>query len=69
MDNEKPLTCCVCERELLLGVDVVGRQLGVIGPRGFVPLEEMQLFCNEECEAKHCGEVLGTTEKMQRRIP
>lgn len=45
----EPARCEMCRRLLHLGVDVIGMQAGVIGPRGFVPLEEMSLFCSDAC--------------------
>lgn len=32
-----------------MGVDVIQLQDGVMGPRGFVPLDEPELFCSAEC--------------------
>ena len=43
----------MCKRKLNIGLDVIGVQNGVIGTRGFIPLEDMILFCNEECLKKY----------------
>lgn len=43
------MECGYCRRTLALGRDALGLQKGVLGPRGFVPLEEMVLFCSELC--------------------
>lgn len=56
-----------CQRELDLGVDAIALQHGVMGPRGFVPLEDRVFFCDEDCL-----EGFATSEeivKIRRRIP
>jgi hypothetical protein len=59
--------CKECRRELGLGVDVVIMQHGVIGPRGFVPLDDPVFFCDEDClERFLSGEEV---VKLPRRIP
>ena len=69
-DKTKPgPTCANCRRSLDQGVDVVGIRDGVIGPRGFVPLEDMRFLCGDECiEAYFCE---GARDRVQlpRRIP
>ena len=50
-----------------LGVNVYGAQEGVIGPRGFVPLEDTALFCSEECLRDYFDKVDIT--KLARKIP
>ena len=61
------MNCKNCRRELTQGVDAVALQHGVIGPRGFVPLEEMSFYCDDEClESDVCDD---KTDKMDRRIP
>ena len=59
--------CKECRRDLGLGVDVVIMQHGVIGPRGFVPLDEHEFFCDEDCLERFLNgeEVV----KLPRRIP
>lgn len=61
------MKCGQCRRELDLGVNVYGAQEGVIGNRGFVPLEEMILFCCDECLRDYFAKVDIT--KLSRRIP
>lgn len=34
---------------LELGVDVIVVEISVVGPRGIVPLGEIEYFCSEEC--------------------
>jgi hypothetical protein len=43
------MKCTNCQRELVIGTDVLGLQEGVIGTRGLVPLAAMLFFCGEEC--------------------
>lgn len=61
------MNCKNCRRELTQGVDAIGLQAGVIGPRGFVPLEEMAFFCDNECLEGYVFDADG--EKKPRRIP
>lgn len=63
----RAMNCTNCRRELTQGNDVVTLQSGVIGPRGFICLEEQKYFCDDEClEAYICD---SETEKRPRRIP
>ena len=41
--------CAQCRRELNVGVDATGVDAGVIGMRGFVPLDDVMYFCCEKC--------------------
>ena len=52
------LQCVMCRRDLDLGMDVYGVQQGVIGQRGFVPLEleDWTLCCCEPCLSEYYGE-------------
>ena len=68
-NDEETLRCRQCDATIQLGEDI--RQLveGVLGPRGFVPLESPLNFCSEACLR---GYVSGTDEhitKLPRRIP
>lgn len=63
----KPTECAECHTELQLGVNVLGAQEGVVGPRGFVPLEDMLFFCNEECLKRYFGDA--DLLKVPRKIP
>lgn len=67
MEQEKSMKCVQCQCELDLGVNVYGAQEGVIGNRGFVPLEEISLFCCVECLRDNFGKIDIT--KLSRRIP
>ncbi len=49
-EKEKAQPVCIeCRRDLRQGEDVVGIGDGVIGPRGFVPLEDTRFLCTSEC--------------------
>lgn len=53
-----------------MGKDVLGVQEGVIGPRGFVPLEDMLFFCSDDCSRDYFGKVdLSKLPKVNRKVP
>ena len=41
--------CANCIRELDIGTDVLRVEEGVIGTKGFIPLENTLYFCCERC--------------------
>jgi hypothetical protein len=43
------IDCSTCHREIQHGEDVLALERGVIGPRGYIPLDEPQYFCSEHC--------------------
>ncbi len=43
------MECSQCRRKLELGIDVITVEKCVLGPRGIVPLGELENFCSEEC--------------------
>ena len=47
--------CTECQRELSLGEDCIQIQGGVIGPRGFVPVEEPTYLCDHVCARDYFG--------------
>lgn len=53
-DAEPIKRCRVCDRELVQGMDVTILQRGILGPRGFVPLEDMEFFCTRTCLEEYC---------------
>ena len=67
--NDQAKRCAQCRRDLDLGVDAVGIQQGVIGPRGFVPLEDMRLLCGENCLRNYVCDGTGEAERLSRRVP
>lgn len=70
MENtKKQPTCKKCGRALTMGEDVIGRQQGVIGPRGFVPLEDMELLCADGCAEESDEKQRPAPYHMDRRIP
>jgi hypothetical protein len=64
---EDKRTCANCERELDIGVDAIRVDEGVMGMKGFVPLEKTLLFCCEKCLIEYYD--LGNLASMPRRIP
>ena len=64
----QPLQCLKCQCELLEGRDVVEVQEGVVGVRGFIPLEKILTFCSIECLKEYfTGE--RSYERLPRRVP
>jgi len=58
--------CENCQQELDLGVEAIKTEKGVIGMRGFVPLETL-LFCSEKCLRDYYD--LSDLPKQPTRIP
>jgi len=42
-------TCANCIRELHIGIDTVRVEEGVMGTKGFIPLEDALFFCCDRC--------------------
>lgn len=61
------MQCSQCKRKLELGVDVITTEKCVLGPRGIVPLGEIEHFCCEECLADFYGNI--DIPRIDRRIP
>ena len=67
--KKEALHCANCRHPLDLGVDAIHLERGVVGPRGFVPLGEIILFCGEECLRGYFTDNNKDTEYLPRRIP
>ncbi len=52
-NNFEQPQCAFCHQILDQGHDVLGVQQGVIGNRGFVPVDTRLLFCCDPCVAKY----------------
>ena len=61
--------CAQCRRELDLGADVISIRAGVLGPRGFVQLEERKLLCSDTCLENYVCNGKSEVHEMPRRIP
>ena len=61
------MECSQCRRKLELGVDVITVEKCVIGPRGIVPLGELENFCSEECLIDFYSDI--NIPHIDRRIP
>jgi hypothetical protein len=48
-ESNETKECMNCQFALDMGRDAISFELGVIGPRGFIPLDEKMLFCCEKC--------------------
>jgi hypothetical protein len=60
-------TCANCEHELDVGVDAIQVGEGVMGIKGFVPLEKTLIFCCEKCLGEYYD--LSDMTNVPRRIP
>lgn len=61
------MRCSQCRKILDLGVDVITAEKSVIGPRGVVPLGELENFCSEDCLIDFYSDV--NIPRLDRRIP
>ena len=66
-EMEEKETCANCRRELDIGVDAIQVDEGVMGMKGFVPLEKTLLFCCEKCLTEYYD--LSDLPSSPRRIP
>ena len=65
-NNDEKIRCVNCDNEIDLGADVLVIEEGVLGPRGFIPLEK-RLFCSQQCLSEYvCNDDL---EEVPRRVP
>ena len=70
INEEVELPCCeACDRELRLGDDCMAFQRGVMGPRGFVKLEEPKFLCDFICAEQHFSSDVKVVERRPRRVP
>lgn len=53
MEKTQSKKCARCQRELRLGEDALAVTPGVLGHRGFVPLDDEELLCSTECLCRH----------------
>lgn len=59
--------CANCQRELDVGVDAMRIDEGVIGMKGFVPLDKTMFFCCDKCIHGYFD--LGDLPSIPRRVP
>ena len=65
METKK--NCANCRRELDVGVDAIKVDEGVIGTKGFVPLDKVMFFCCEKCFQDYFD--MSNLPSMPPRIP
>lgn len=64
------MKCSTCQHELEEGANVFEVQEGIMGTRGFVPLDSAQLFCSVECLKDYFTAAKGYDRwKVKRRVP
>ena len=68
-EEEARPRCVHCRRGLDLGSDVISIRAGVLGPRGFVQLEERKLLYNDSCLEDYVCNGKTEVHEMPRRIP
>jgi len=59
--------CANCNRDLDIGLDAIKVEEGVVGTRGFVPLDHKLFFCCEQCLHEYFD--LDDLPGLPRRIP
>ena len=67
--EEQETRCRQCHRRIRLGEDIMQLQRGVIGPRGFVQLDEPASLCSDACLRGYVNGSDEEIEKLSRRIP
>jgi hypothetical protein len=65
--ESKRLQCVGCRKELAFGFDVMQAQLGVVGPKGFVDIEDPMHFCSGICMSEYFGG--RRLDERPRRVP
>jgi hypothetical protein len=60
-------TCANCIRQLDIGVDTLRVDEGVIGTKGFIPLENTLFFCCDRCLRDYFD--IGDLPSMPGRFP
>lgn len=67
--DESTTRCAQCGRELMLGDDCLVIEKAVQGPRGLVPLNELEFFCCESCVSLFYRSDDEAVEELKARIP
>ena len=70
-EHDSTIRCSKCQRKIEFGEKAFAVEEGFIGPRGFVALESVMLFCSEKCVRDFFQNGNGSDEMMKqaRRIP
>ena len=58
------MKCENCRKTLYQGLDVFQVRRGVIGPRGFIPLEDLT-FCGDRCVSSYYGDPTDAEEREE----
>jgi hypothetical protein len=61
------IKCSQCRRELDVGIDVIKVEEGVMGMKGFIPIEKILFFCCEECIREYFD--LSNLPSLPGRLP
>ncbi len=68
MDDER-IKCAQCQRLILEGRDAIEVREGVVGLRGFIPLEAVLCLCGKNCLLSYFGSRDGVVYELPPRIP
>ena len=69
METTESKQCANCRNDIEEGRDVLELREGVLGMRGFVPLEDDLLFCSDRCLTEHFDIGKDDLPKYPRRMP
>lgn len=69
MDDEQRIKCVRCQRLILEGRDALEVREGVVGLRGFIPLEAALYLCSRDCLTSYFGNAKGAVYQLPPRIP
>jgi len=69
VEDDLKWSCRQCRREIQLGEEAIELEQGVIGPRGFVPIEPTALLCSEACARGFLGDTDEEITRLRRRVP
>ena len=64
---DEKIKCVNCLHELDIGVDATQVSEGVMGMKGFVPLEKTLFFCRDDCLSSYYD--VSNLPSMPKRIP
>lgn len=61
--------CDNCHQAIDFGKSLFKTEEGVLGPRGFVSLDNNRLFCSEACLSDYFEDIVIDRPKLRRRVP
>ena len=61
--------CDKCHRSIAHGESLFKTEEGVLGPRGFISLDNNRLFCSEACLSGYFDDMAIDRPRLKRRVP